>query len=632
MCGVVGFCDFSKKSTKETLKDMTSVLSHRGPDADGYAFVENHHAYVGLGHRRLSVLDLSVEANQPMQFENIQMIYNGEVYNYQEIKNELEEHGYNFESHSDTEVVLKAYHKWGIKSVEKFNGMFVIAVFDASLEKLVLIRDRAGVKPCYWYFKNDLFMFSSELKSFHQHDHFTKVIDKNALALYLQYGYVPQPYTIFKYSFKLNPGHYLEIDLKTKLIEEQKYWDVRDFYNLPKLDISETEAIDETEKILKSACEYRMISDVPIGVFLSGGYDSSFVTSILQSGSQQRLNTFTIGFYEKKFNEAPYAKEIANYLGTNHTEYYCTQKDALEIIPELCEIYDEPFGDSSALPTLLVSKLAKKDVTVSLSSDGGDEVFCGYSKYETLLKYCNNLSKIHKSVKSTVSMAMHTIDPKYIPFTDKMFNFETKYNKLATLLKVDNCVDMMKYTSQHITVEQIDKLLISDTVPLKTNFENRLIGNDCLDEMLAMDYQTYMVDAILTKVDRATMSQGLEGREPLLDYRIVEFVSQIPNSIKYKENQSKWLLKRISHKYLPKEMLERPKKGFSVPIDEWFKDDLKAYFLHYLSKERLDREGIFNTQEVIRLRDSYLKNDNEKANVRRLWFILMFEMWYEKWM
>jgi asparagine synthase (glutamine-hydrolysing) len=631
MCGIAGFCDFSKKSSNDILKNMTNVLHHRGPDDSGYFYNENAYSQIALGHRRLSILDLSIHGHQPMSFEHLDIVFNGEVYNFKEIKKELLELGYCFYSDSDTEVILKSYHKWGIKAVDKFNGMFAITIYDKKNNKLILIRDRAGVKPFYYYKKDSLILFSSELKSFHQHPNFQKEINKNSLFLYLQFGYIPEPHSIFKDTYKLKAGHFIEIDLKSQKFEEKKYWDVIDFYNKPKLDISEDQAIETTEELLKSSFEYRMVSDVPVGVFLSGGYDSSVVTAILQSGRTEKLNTFTIGFKEKGFDEAPYAKDVAKYLGTNHTEYYCTQRDALEIIPKLCEIYDEPFGDSSAIPTILVSQLARKDVTVSLSADGGDEIFAGYSKYTTTLNYFNKFSFIPNSIKFALSLTMDNINPNYIPILNKTYNFSTRYEKINGILKSKDIIEAMKYTSEYFTLKERKAILKTSFENLETNFDSKISDiTDDINKMLAIDYKTYMVDDILAKVDRATMSVSLEGREPLLDYRLIEFVSQLPSNLKYKDGDKKWLLKQITHKYLPKKMMDRPKQGFGVPLTEWFRDELKDYFMVYLDEKRIEKEGLFDSKEIIELRDSYLLGNKE--NVQKLWFLLMFEMWYEKWM
>ncbi len=633
MCGIAGFIDFSKNSDENILKKMTDELHHRGPNDSGYEFYEEDTAQIGLGHRRLSVLDLSSHGHQPMAYKDIDIVYNGEVYNFEEIKKELEELSYVFSSQSDTEVILKAYHKWGLEAVHKFNGMFAIAIYDKKLSKLFLIRDRSGVKPLYWYYHERRLMFASELKSFHKHPNFKKEIDIDALALFLQLQYIPEPHSIFKNCYKLRAGHILECDIKNEKIDEKEYWNVIDFYNKPKLDISKDEAIDKLEKLLKSAFDYRLVSDVGVGVFLSGGYDSSLVTALLQQDRSEKLKTFTIGFEEKGFDEAPYAKKVASYLGCDHFEYYCTQKDALDIIPKLSTIYDEPFADVSAIPTTLVSSLAKKEVTVSLSADGGDELFAGYDKYTRVLSYQKRFSKIPNFAKFALNNTLNKIDPNSIPFLKNRYNFATRYEKLKNMLKTDGITEFLKETSFYLTFNETNKLLNFKAQQLETNFDRGGYlnsQNDEINTMLTIDYKTYMLDDVLTKVDRASMSVSLEGREPFLDYRVIEFVATLPSLLKYNKGVKKYLLKELTHKYLPKELMDRPKMGFGVPIHEWFKDELKEYFLHYLDLKRLEENGIFNAKEVVRLRDRYLNGDNE--NVDNLWSILMFLMWYEKWM
>jgi asparagine synthase (glutamine-hydrolysing) len=632
MCGIAGFIDFGKTVDRDTLINMTDILHHRGPDDSGYSFNTTENANIGLGHRRLSILDLTLHGHQPMGFEDVEIVYNGEVYNFKEIKKELETLGYSFDSNSDTEVILKAYHRWGLDAVNKFNGMFAFTIWDKKEQKVYILRDRSGIKPLYWYQKDQTILFASELKSFHQYKDFDKEINIDAVGLFLQYQYIPEPHSIFVYSKKLKAGHYLEIDLKKQKVTQTKYWDVIDSYNKPKLDISEDEAIKETEKLLLSAFEYRMVSDVPVGIFLSGGYDSSIVTALLQTNRTDKLKTFTIGFYEKGFDEAPYAKKVANYLGCEHTEYYCTQKDALEIIPNLPFIYDEPFADASSIPTTLVSKLARENVTVSLSADGGDEIFAGYDKYTQTLQYYNFFSKFPNFTHDPMAMVMNMINPEYIPILNKTYNFKTRYEKVKEILRSKDCVEAMDYTGMYFTKTETDEILKKKLSKIETNFDQSLelnAQNDDINKMLAIDYKTYMTDDILTKIDRAAMSVSLEGREPLLDYRIIEFAAQLPSHYKYKNGNKKHILKEITHKYLPKEMMDRPKMGFGVPIYEWFKDELKEYFLTYLDEKRLEQEGIFNPKEVIKLRDRYLSG--EAQNVEKLWSILMFEMWYERW-
>ncbi len=631
MCGITGFCDFTKKSTSKELISMRDSLEHRGPDGKGELFHELATVSVGLAHRRLSIVDLSSEGLQPMVFENLELIYNGEIYNFQEIQVELELLGYIFTSKSDTEVLLKAYHAWGLNALEKFRGMFAIAIFDKNKEELTLIRDRAGVKPLYWYFKEGLFLFASELKAFHKHPNFKKVIDQDVLAQYLQHGYVLQPNCIFESTRQLEAGYTLHLSLKTQVIMKNQYWSVSDFYKKPKVILSDEVAINKTEEVLKESFNYRMLSDVPVGTFLSGGYDSSLVTALIQADRDERVNTFTIGFKEKGYDEAPYARAVAKHLGTNHTEYYCTQKDALAVIPKLAEIYDEPFGDASAIPTVLVSQLAGAKVGVSLSADGGDEIFAGYTAYANLSKIHNINKKIPNILRRGGAGVLNMINPKRIPFTKNFYNFEIRYEKMKKMLRAENAAQLLEQSYEQYSKDELNKLLLKNPYKLKSGFDTDMTTvPDSLSQMLMLDYKTYMADDILTKVDRATMSVGLEGREPFLDSKIIEFAAQLPNEMKYRDGEKKWVLKQVTHKYLPKSMMDRPKMGFSPPISEWFRDELKSYFLHYLSTERLSREGLFNPSEVIRLRDEYLLGKN--VSIHRLWFILMFEMWYERWM
>jgi asparagine synthase (glutamine-hydrolysing) len=556
------------------------------------------------------------------------MVYNGEVYNFKEIRADLEKNSYNFESHSDTEVILKAYHKWGIEAVHRFNGMFAIAIFDSLAQTLTLIRDRAGVKPLYWYQKNGLFMFASELKSFHQHPSFVKELNHDGLALFLQYGYILQPHTIFKHTHKLKAGHSLELNIKNSKLKITKYWDIVDCYNQTKLDISEQEAIDETERLLKSACEYRMVADVPVGIFLSGGYDSSTITALLQSERTKKIKTFSIGFRDEKFNEAHYAKKVAEHLDTDHTEYYCTQKDALEIFSKLPKIWDEPFGSTSAIPTILVSQLARKDVTVSLSADGGDEIFGGYSKYMGIQKKMNTFNKIPFFLHATTRFALRCNLTKFVAEKSGVFNARNRLNRFSLMIG-ENEKGLLKKDSQVFTDYDLNLFLLNKPNSVQTEFDLK-INQTWLDNVLAIDFKTYQLDNILTKVDRATMSVSLEAREPLLDYRIINFVAKLDSNLKINKGNKKYLLKQIAHKYLPKEIMDRPKMGFGAPIFDWFKVELKDYLMTYLSEERLQQGNIFNVEAVINLRDRYLAGLD--VNINQIWLLLMFEIWRERWM
>ncbi|MCT7516100.1 asparagine synthase (glutamine-hydrolyzing) [Aliarcobacter cryaerophilus] len=628
MCGISGFCDFKKKSSENILKNMTDALIHRGPDSSGYSFFEYETYQVGLGHRRLSILDLSTQGHQPMKYKNLEIVYNGEIYNFKEIRKELEDSNYIFGSNTDTEVILKAYDKWGLKMVDRFIGMFAIVIYDKTTSTLLCIRDRAGVKPLYYYFKDGLFLFASELKSFYKHKEFQKQISKEGLSLFFQYGYILEPYSIFEDTYKLKAGHYLKLDLKTSVININKYWDVIDFYNKPKLDISFEEAKQETEQLLKSACEYRMVSDVPVGIFLSGGYDSSAVAAILQKDRIKKLKTFSIGFYEKKYNEAHYAKDISKHLGTEHTEYYCTQKDAQDLLPLIGDIWDEPFGDKSNIPTLLVSKLARKEVTVSLSADGGDEVFGGYGKYTEILKYNKLFSK--RPISNNIANLLDFIDVRSFFGQNKSYKFLNKYERFKLTLKAENEIDVLKNSIYCFLPSEVKKLLNNFEKNIETCFDDiRFLNqnNDSLDKIMAIDYKTYQLDDILVKVDRATMSVGLEGREPLLDHRIIEFVSTLPSKYKIKNGEKKYILKEIVHNYIPKELMDRPKMGFGFPLKEWFGDELKKYILEYLDSEKITKIGLLNVQEVEVLKKDWLVNNR---NLNKLWLILNFVMWYER--
>ncbi len=627
MCGITGFIDFTHQSNYHTLTRMTDALVHRGPDDSGYDLFKTDKALIGMGHRRLSILDLSPLGHQPMKFEHLSLVLNGEIYNFKEIRRELESLNYRFISDSDTEVMLKAYHKWGIECLHRFIGMFACAIYDSNSQKMILARDRTGIKPLYWYFHHGLFMFASELKSFHEHPDFCKQIDCDSLSLFLKYGYILEPNSIFQHTKKMMSGHFLEIDIFLQTIRETVYWNVLDYYNKSKIKICETDAIDELERLLKSACEYRMVADVPVGIFLSGGYDSSIVTALLQSNRTEPLKTFTLGFHEKKFNEAPFAKEVADYLETDHTEYYCRPEDVLDILPLLPEIYDEPFGDKSAIPTTLISRISRQKVKVCLSADGGDELFGGYKKYQQIKKKMGSLSNIPAFAIPALRACLNSLSVQKLAQKSGMKNTEKRMETLALRLGADGKTHLSSDTI--FTQSEIDLLFRECLTSPCTNFNND-IKLDWLSNLLATDYKTYLIDDILAKVDRATMSVSLEGREPLLDHRLIEFSARLPNNYKINKNEKKWILKKIAHKYLPEKIMNRPKMGFSVPALDWFKKDaLTDYLMTYLNETQLNKSGFFNPEPVIQMRQKYLSGDT--TSVTRLWFLLIFEMWRERW-
>ncbi|MBN8674233.1 MAG: asparagine synthase (glutamine-hydrolyzing) [Chitinophagales bacterium] len=633
MCGIAGFIDFTNRSSPELVKKMAAALPHRGPDGQGEYFHAGTSCQVGLGHRRLSIIDLSTSANQPMHYDGLHLIFNGEIYNYIEIRDQLIRLGHSFQTHSDTEVILHSWRQWGEKAIDQWRGMFAIVLFDEKNNQLIAIRDRAGVKPFNYFFKNGVFLFGSEFKALMVHPAFEKTINRDAVASFLQYGYVSSPHCIFMDTFKLPAGHLLQLDLSTQAITIRQYWNVYDYYNKPKLSISLPDAINETEKILTESFQYRMVADVPVGVFLSGGYDSTCVTSLLQKNRTEKIKTFTIGTTDNKLDEAPFAKQIAAHLGTDHTEYYCTAKEALDIIPDLPYYYDEPFADSSAIPTILVSRLARKQVTVALSADAGDEVFAGYNRYDYISRYGDKLRSIPKPLRKMAAATMEKVSSESIPWLRNKSNFHSRYDKLKNLLNDPSPSELLKNLSQVFTEKEIGNLLQKEVLflpTLHTSTELKQDYYDALSFMMAVDYQTYMVDDILQKVDRATMSISLEGREPFLDQKIIEWAAQLPSDYKYHEGQKKYILRQIVHKHIPREMMERPKMGFGIPVDAWLNHELKDLVLENLGTAALKEHGLFNEGVVNKLCMDFFAGRKEKY--LKIWYLLMFQLWYKKWM
>jgi asparagine synthase (glutamine-hydrolysing) len=633
MCGITGFVDFSSQSSESILKGMTNTLEHRGPDGEGYHFVQNIHFQLGLGHRRLSIIDLNVTGKQPMIFKKWSITFNGEIYNFKDIKSNLEKLGHSFLSHSDTEVILHAFDQWGIECIHHFIGMFAFVIYNELTNELFCVRDRAGAKPFYYYWDTHIFMFASELKAFHLHPKFIKKINKNAVTTYMQYGYVPTPHCIFEHSFKLKPGHYLKFNLNSKAFSIQQYWNVYDAYNRPKLDISFSEAKQTTENLLQSAFDYRMVSDVSVGVFLSGGYDSTCVAALLQKYNPQKLKTFTISVPDIGLNEAPYAKAIANYLGTEHYEFSCNQKEALELISNLPYNYDEPFGDSSAIPTTLVSKMAKAHVKVALSADAGDEVFAGYNRYDFLMKYGNAFNKIPAGLRNTMASIMDVMPSDIIPILRNKNNFHNRYQKLKGWLRQPSSKNIMLTLSQQFEDEKLENLFLEKQNTLVTAHISQELQESFITPLsyfMAIDYQTYLLDDILQKVDRACMSVGLEGREPFLDHRIIEWAAQLPDAFKYNKGIKKYILKEIVHQYVPKKMMDRPKSGFAIPLENWLSGELKPLVMDYLNDSKITQQQIFEPTEIANIKSEFYNGRKENAN--KIWYLLMFQMWYEKWM
>lgn len=617
MCGIIGYID--KAPSVELGLQMAKALKHRGPDHQGAKLYAQNHCC--LAHARLSIIDLRAAANQPMEYGNLAIVFNGEIYNFKEIKEELKRLGHQFMLDSDTEVILHAYEEWGTSCVNHFIGMFAFAILDQEANELILFRDRAGVKPLYYYEHENCFMFASELKALYPHPDFHKELDLEGVALYFKFGYIPTPLSIFKGVKKLPPGTYLKYSISTRTCEIFNYWNVLDYYTLPKLTLTYEEAKEQLETILKSACNYRMVSDVPVGVFLSGGYDSVGVTALLQNERTERLKTFTIGFPIGN-NEAPIAKEIAHLLGTDHTEYICTPDDCKGIIPDLPYFYDEPFADNSAIPTILVSKLARRQVKVALSADAGDEIFAGYNSYTSLEKQLKYLKTVVKSdLLSNLFMQISKITNPYSFLREKsecfakLFKYED-YHRISVAFEGGGSL-----------MQSLFSKIINLPYPSPSFLQDERLIKEPISIAQVIDYLNYLPNNILVKVDRATMSVSLEGREPLLDHRIIEFAAQLPEEYKYLDGNKKRIFKDIVNKYVPKEIMDRPKTGFSMPINNWLKDDLKFLVEDNLN-DSMDK-SFFNIRFISQLKELFYagKLGHEEKTI---WRLIEFQLWHKQ--
>lgn len=631
MCGIAGYIDFKEAASEQVLHRMTDAVHHRGPDGEGYFIKETKGASVALGHRRLSIIDLSEAAAQPMHYDGLHLVFNGEIYNYAEVRSSLEQMGHQFATHSDTEVILHSYRQWGLDAVTRWRGMFALVMFDEKSSQIVCLRDRLGAKPFYYYWNGDRLIFSSELKGIIAHPRFEKEVCTRAAAAYFQYGYVPQPFAVYKNTFKLEAAHSLVLDLEKRDVVTRPYWNVYDHYNKPKISLGIEEAVEQTEAVLEESFAYRMVADVPVGVFLSGGFDSTCVTALLQKNTTEKIKTFTIGNTDARFDEARYARQVAAHLGTDHTEYFCTPAEALDIIPHIPTHFDEPFGDSSAIPTMLVSKLARQKVTVALSADAGDEIFAGYNRYAYLMKYNRGIKKLPSPVRKMVAGAMESISSESIPYFRNQYNFHSRYQKLKGLMQQPGLQEMLKSSVEVFRAHEREALFAQSQPELQTLHISNLLDAqaDPLSYMMAVDTQTYLPDDILQKVDRATMSVSLEGREPFLDQHIIEWAARLPSSYKFYKGEKKYLLKQIVYRYVPRQLMDRPKMGFSIPIEQWLKNELRDMVMEFISPAALSH-GMFNTAYAISLRDQFLAGRTE-LHVK-LWHLLMFQMWHHRWM
>ena len=646
MCRIVGWWDLrknslnpkqnSKSQSDQIINKMLLRLRHGGPDGSG-VFSSDQTALV-LGHCRLSIMDLSLAGRQPMNYKNWQITFNGEIYNFQEIRQALIKAGYTFNTQTDTEILLKGFEAWGMDMLlEKCRGMFAFALWNEQKKELFLVRDRLGVKPLFVYHKEGLYLWGSELKAFHEHPDFDKAISAKAVNLYLQYGYIPQPNCIFEHVEKVQAGCYWKITEKG--IKKHTYWSATAAYqNKKNLPTQLPELQNYTEAQLQEAFNLRMVADVEVGAFLSGGVDSSLVVAMLQKDNARPLQTFTMGFDDPAYNEAAHAKKIAQYLGTNHHEIYCKEQDFLDIVPLLSNLYDEPFGDSSAVPTYLIAKLAKTQVKVSLSADGGDELFGGYTKYEATQRYANRIEPLPKFVKNTMAGFLSWFSPqwlernsKFIPILGRYKNLNHKVPKLVEALQGEGIEDFFERGSSYANTATLQNVLSNYTADKLTFPTLEKKSGDLISYLGLCDMLTYLEGDIMTKVDRATMHCALEGREPFLDHHLVELALSLQDQHKINGGKTKYLLRNILYKYVPKELLDRPKQGFAVPIEKWLRTALKNE-LQALCEDTIFFEKMpLQQNEVAILIDKFLA-EKEWVNPHFIWFIYMLWQWQKRWL
>lgn len=640
MCGITGFWDFKHANTTKTnrhvVQAMSDELSARGPDASGIWYDEVSGLF--LGHRRLSIIDLSEQGAQPMvsQSGDHVITYNGEIFNAPELRIELMNLGISFRGYSDTEVILEACEAWGVKEAcNKFNGMFAFGLWSRSQKKLYLARDRIGIKPLYWGHHKGVLFFGSQLKSFKKHPLWAPSLSLEGLGLYLRFNYIKAPQTIFRDIFKVNPGCYVEINSNGKS-EEISFWNLYSFFNPSQYHAPQDprEQIKILETLLKDAVKRRLYADVPLGAFLSGGIDSSLVTALMQEASPNPIKTFSIGFEEGSYDEAPYAKSVAQYLKTDHHELYVSSQDSLDVIPKLSLIYDEPFADASQIPTFLVSQLARKEVTVSLSGDGGDELFLGYDRYQVGQKLYTYQKFLPPFLKNVLAQGLEGFSPrqweKFVRWMPQKYQFShlaEKGHKLSEVLSVKTPLDFFQTL---VSVWQDPQKIMIPSLKNSLSLypsETSSFKKDLLSLQSYGDLKTYLPECILTKVDRASMFVGLEARVPLLDYRIVEYAASLPSSLKMFKGKPKWPLRKILSNYIPTSLIDRPKKGFSVPIGEWLRGPLQSWAQDLLTSKSFS-QGIFNSEPIQKAWSLHL---SEKVNLEyALWNILMFQQWKEK--
>ena len=642
MCGIAGILGSSTTEIASGVRNMVAAIRYRGPDHAGLWCDEEQE--IGLGHARLSILDVSPEGHQPMASTSGRYVisYNGEIYNFSELRAELEQSGVTFRGHSDTEVMLAHFETWGIEqAIGRCVGMFAFAVWDKHTRTLSLGRDRLGEKPLYYGWQGQTFLFGSELKALRAHPEFRADIDRNAVALFLRHNYIPTPYSIYQGISKLSPGCVLTVSLSRRHPQIVPYWSDKQAIERGRahpFEGNDSAAISELEGLLTTTIGQQMVADVPLGAFLSGGVDSSTVVALMQAQSSRPVKTFTIGFDEEGYDEAPYAQSVARHLGTDHIELYVLPKEAMNVIPRLPALYDEPFADSSQIPTFLVSQLARRHVTVSLSGDGGDELFGGYNRYFWATNIWRRIGWAPQSLRTALAGALTALPPsawngmfrslsRILPTGWRYANPGDKLHKLADMLAMRtpeeiyfDLVSHWKAPTDVVRGTYEPPTILTDPAQWVNlpDFEQR---------MMYLDQVTYLPDDILTKVDRAAMGVSLETRVPFLDHRVLEFAWSLPLSMKIRHGQGKWLLRQVLYRHVPKALIERPKMGFGVPLDKWLRGPLKGWAEELLDETRLQREGYFDSRPIRSKWADHLSGERNWSYY--LWDVLMFQAWLE---
>jgi asparagine synthase (glutamine-hydrolysing) len=649
MCGIAGFLTHdaarSEDAMRASVRAMSDAIAHRGPDDSG-TWV-NGEAGVALGHRRLSILDLSAAGHQPMASLDGRFVisFNGEIYNFLELRGDLENRGHEFRGHSDTEVLLAGFSEWGVdETLKRSNGMLAIAVWDAHTRTLTLARDRLGKKPLYYGWFGDTLLFGSELKALFRHPRFEWEIDRDALGQFIRYSWLPSPYSILRRVRKLPPASYLSIRAGENAAEATPvaYWSARVAAERGRervFDGSMDEATDALEDLLRDAVRGRMIADVSLGALLSGGIDSTTVVALMQSMSSRPIKTFCIGFHEPKYNEATHAAAIARHLGTDHTELYVTPDDSLQVIPRLPELYDEPFADPSQIPTFIVSRLARSQVTVALSGDGGDELFAGYTIYPRCLKQWEKWRRMPSGLRRGMAVWLkRAATSSWIDDSTseggslhhgRRRKYAAKLAKRAKLMDWESPVDVL--AQKRTNCDRADDFVLgASPLPTVLTDEARWARtDDPLQAMLQVDIEGYLTDDIMVKVDRASMAVALEARCPILDWRVVEFALSLPESMRLGPGGGKLVLRNLLARHVPRALTERPKAGFGVPIATWVRGPLRDWVESLLDEQRMGQDGILSPQRVQRTWRQHLSGSHNHENL--LWSILMFQAWHDHW-